>query len=197
MAETRVRIPVAVLNNAPLLRGVLPTRGHECQKYSASRRLLFLLGREQFGEDDAGRRFALRHLSNYCALHGELTEKGGVTEAARYRDVAERALARSLKSLGLDPESRSKLGLRLAQTAGAFDLARHWPYGGSRFRARARQLERNSIARAPRGRIAWSACAPTRPRVSPRRGTQRATTFPVKYGADACKSQLLGDPDAG
>jgi hypothetical protein len=55
---------------------------------SASRRLLFLLGREQFGDDDAGQRFALP----------APLEKGGVTEAARYRDVAERALARSLKS---------------------------------------------------------------------------------------------------
>jgi hypothetical protein len=57
-----------------------------------------------------------RHLCNYVALHGELTVKGAPTEAAKYRDSAERALARALKSLGLDPESRSALGLALART---------------------------------------------------------------------------------
>lgn len=57
-----------------------------------------------------------RHLCNYVALHGELTVKGAPTEAAKYRDAAERALARALKSLGLDPESRSALGLALART---------------------------------------------------------------------------------
>jgi hypothetical protein len=67
-----------------------------------------------------------RHLCAYVVLHGELDEKDRPTEAAKYRDAAERALWRALKSLGLDPESRSKLGLALARTEAAFDLARHW-----------------------------------------------------------------------
>jgi P27 family predicted phage terminase small subunit len=57
-----------------------------------------------------------RHLCDYVDAHGWLDAKGNVTEAAKYRDSAERALARALKSLGLDPESRSALGLALART---------------------------------------------------------------------------------
>jgi hypothetical protein len=71
-----------------------------------------------------------RHVGTYCDLHGRIDEKGKQTSAAEYELRAESAYRRALASLGLDPESRVKLGLNLARTAGAFDLARHWQEQG-------------------------------------------------------------------
>ena len=41
-----------------------------------------------------------------------------------------REAADYLDALGMTPRSRAKLGLNLARTAGAFDLARHWQEQG-------------------------------------------------------------------
>jgi len=67
-----------------------------------------------------------RSVSTWLDLHGRLDDKGEVRSAARYELDGERALHRCLDSLGMSPMARSKLGLNLARTAGAFDLARHW-----------------------------------------------------------------------
>ncbi len=49
-------------------------------------------------------------------MHGRLDEKTGETKSsARYELEAERAFDRALAALGLTPESRFKLGLRLMQ----------------------------------------------------------------------------------
>lgn len=72
---------------------------------------------------------ALKRYRAVCAwldLHGRLDDKGNVKEAARYELAGERALGRALDVLGMNPQSRVRLGLNLARTAGAFDLARHW-----------------------------------------------------------------------
>jgi hypothetical protein len=67
-----------------------------------------------------------RSVHQWCELHGRLTDKGEVKPAANYELEGERALHRCLDALGLSPMARSKLGLNIARTAGAFDLARHW-----------------------------------------------------------------------
>jgi hypothetical protein len=67
-----------------------------------------------------------RSVSAWCDLHGRVDpKKHEVRPAARYELEGERALQRCLDSLGMSPMSRSKLGLNIARTAGAFDLARH------------------------------------------------------------------------
>jgi hypothetical protein len=57
-------------------------------------------------------------------------DKGEVRQAARYEVTAENQLHCALDSLGMSPTARSKLGLKIARTAGAFDLARHWQEQG-------------------------------------------------------------------
>jgi hypothetical protein len=72
-----------------------------------------------------------RSVASYCDLHGRINEKTHAPcSAADYELRAERALARCLDSLGMSPMARSKLGLNIARTAGAFDLARHWQEQG-------------------------------------------------------------------
>jgi len=66
-----------------------------------------------------------RHVSAWCDLHGRL-DKGNIRPAARYELDAERALHRCLDVLGMNPASRVKLGLDLARTGAAFDLAQRW-----------------------------------------------------------------------
>jgi hypothetical protein len=64
-------------------------------------------------------------------MYGRLDEKtGAVKQAAQYELDGERALQRALDNLGMSPMARSKLGLNIARTAGAFDLARHWQEQG-------------------------------------------------------------------
>jgi hypothetical protein len=67
-----------------------------------------------------------RKIATWLDLHGRLDEKTGEPKgAARYEVECERALERSLDALGLNPRSRAKLGLDLADAAGkAPDLAR-------------------------------------------------------------------------
>jgi hypothetical protein len=57
-----------------------------------------------------------RHVRAYCDLHGRLDPKGKQTSAADYEMRSERAFVAALKALGLDPESRARLGLALAHT---------------------------------------------------------------------------------
>jgi hypothetical protein len=71
-----------------------------------------------------------RSVSGWCDLHGRLDDKGEVKQAARYEVTAENQLHRALDSLGMSPMARSKPGLNIARTAGAFDLARHWQEQG-------------------------------------------------------------------
>ena len=68
-----------------------------------------------------------RSVSAWCDMHGRIDEKTGAEKPAAGLELrAEAALARALDSLGMSPMARSKLGLNIARTAGAFDLARHW-----------------------------------------------------------------------
>jgi hypothetical protein len=68
-----------------------------------------------------------RSVNAYCEMYGRFDEKTGeVKSCARYELEGERALQRCLDSLGMSPMARSRLGLNIARTAGAFDLARQW-----------------------------------------------------------------------
>jgi hypothetical protein len=58
-------------------------------------------------------------------LGGRIDNKGEVKQAAHYELQGEAALHRALDVLGMNPASRSRLGLNLAR-AQSFDLARHW-----------------------------------------------------------------------
>jgi hypothetical protein len=58
-----------------------------------------------------------RHISNWCDLHGRLDSDGEVRPAAQHELAAERSLLGLLDSLGMTPQSRSKLGLRLVQVS--------------------------------------------------------------------------------
>lgn len=71
-----------------------------------------------------------RHLRQWLDLHGRIDGKGEVKNAARLEVTAENQLHRALDNLGMSPMARSKLGLNIARTAGAFDLARHWQEDG-------------------------------------------------------------------
>lgn len=71
-----------------------------------------------------------RHVSAYVMMHGVLDENGKAREAARHEVTTENQLHRALDSLGMSPMARSNLGLNVAFTAGAFDLARHWQEQG-------------------------------------------------------------------
>jgi hypothetical protein len=67
-----------------------------------------------------------RSVSMWCDAHGRIDEKtGGVKQAAHYELQGEAALHRCLEVLGMNPASRSKLGLNIARAGAAFDLARH------------------------------------------------------------------------
>jgi hypothetical protein len=66
-----------------------------------------------------------RSVHSWCDLHGRLTDKGEVKPAAHYELEGERALHRCLDVLGMNPASRSRLGLNIAR-AQSFDLARTW-----------------------------------------------------------------------
>lgn len=68
-----------------------------------------------------------RSVSTWCDMHGRIDEKTGeVKQAARFELQGEAALQRALDSLGMSPMARSKLGLNIARTGAAFDLARQW-----------------------------------------------------------------------
>jgi hypothetical protein len=67
-----------------------------------------------------------RSVHTWCEMHGRIDEKGEVKPAAHYELEGERALHRCLDVLGMNPASRSKLGLNIARAGAAFDLARHW-----------------------------------------------------------------------
>jgi hypothetical protein len=63
-----------------------------------------------------------RSVSGWLDLHGRLDDKGDVRDAAKLELACERELGRALDDLGMTPQSRSKLGLRLVQaTAAASD----------------------------------------------------------------------------
>jgi hypothetical protein len=66
-----------------------------------------------------------RSVHTWCDLHGRIDDKGEVKSAANYELQGENALHRALDVLGMNPASRSKLGLNLAR-AQSFDLARRW-----------------------------------------------------------------------
>ena len=65
-----------------------------------------------------------RHVSNWCDLHGRLDADGEVRSAATYELATERELLGLLDALGMTPQSRSKLGLRLVQATAAAEDAR-------------------------------------------------------------------------
>jgi hypothetical protein len=72
-----------------------------------------------------------RAVSTWLDLYGRLDEKTGEPKnAAHFELRCESALARALDVLGCSPMARSRLGLNIARTAGAFDLARHWQEQG-------------------------------------------------------------------
>jgi hypothetical protein len=65
-------------------------------------------------------------VTSWCDLHGRIDEKTGEQKsAAKYELEAERALQRAVDNLGMSPMARSRLGLNIARTRAAFDLARH------------------------------------------------------------------------
>lgn len=64
-----------------------------------------------------------RSLASWLDLHGRLDGKGKVRDAARLELQAERQLATALDALGMTPESRSRLGLRLVTAAAAVEDA--------------------------------------------------------------------------
>lgn len=67
-----------------------------------------------------------RSVHTWCEMHGRISEKGEVKPAAHYELEGERALHRCLDVLGMNPASRTKLGLNIARTGAAFDLAKTW-----------------------------------------------------------------------
>jgi hypothetical protein len=66
-----------------------------------------------------------RSVHTWCEMHGRIDDKGEVKPAAHYELQGEQALHRALDVLGMNPASRSRLGLNLAR-AQSFDLARAW-----------------------------------------------------------------------
>jgi hypothetical protein len=62
----------------------------------------------------------------WCETYGRFEEKSGeIKRAAEYEISCERRLHEALDVLGMNPASRLKMGLTVAQTS-QFDLARHW-----------------------------------------------------------------------